>query len=143
MKQVDEGLFAMISMMGGELSPSLESHIDHISENAIFFDEHTCGADESIIIPFSENSTKQWLQKGAYAWEALKKMTLLNEEALARFQPFLKKADFPVIYVINSMGWNRSGHVNLFIDYEVIPVEKKVRIFDLSTGKEIPAQYSG
>ena len=82
MKQVDESLFAMVSMMGGELSPSLEAKIDHISENAIFFDEHTCGADESVRRPFSENTTKQWLQKGAYAWEALKKVTLLNEEAL-------------------------------------------------------------
>lgn len=110
-KQVAEGLFAMVSMMGGELSPSLEGKIDHISENALLFDEHTCGAAESINLPFSENSTKQWLQKGAYAWEALKKVTLLNEEALARFQEFLKKADFPVIYVINSMGWKRSGDV--------------------------------
>ena len=62
-EQVDEGLFAMVSIMGGELSPSLEANIEHISENAIFFDEHTCGADESINLPFSENSTKQWLQK--------------------------------------------------------------------------------
>ena len=135
MKQVDEGLFAMVSMMGGELSPSLEANMDHISENAIFFDEHTCGADESISNPFSENSTKQWLQKGAYAWEALKKVTLLNEEALARFQQFLKKADFPVIYVINSMGWKRSGDVNLFIDYEVLPVKNKARIIDLYNRK--------
>jgi hypothetical protein len=139
-KQVDEGLFAMVSMMGGELSPSLESRMDHISENAIFFDEHTCGADESIRHPYSENSTKQWLQKGAYAWEALKKVTLVNEEALARFHPYLKKANFPVIYIINSMGWSRSGHVRLFIDYEVMPVEKKVEITDISTGKEVPAQ---
>ena len=139
-KQVDEGLFAMVSMMGGELSPALESNMDHISENAIFFDEHTCGAAESISLPFSENSTKQWLMKGAYAWEALKKVTLLNEEALARFQPFLKKANFPVIYVINSMGWARSGDVNLFIDYEVLPVKTKARIIDISTGKEVPAQ---
>ena len=73
MKQVDEGMFAMVSMMGGELSPTLEVNMDHISENAIFFDEHTCGANESINRPFSENSTRQWLQKGAYAWEALKK----------------------------------------------------------------------
>jgi alpha-mannosidase len=138
--QVDEGLFAMVSMMGGELSPSLEANIDHISENAIFFDEHTCGAAESINLPYSENSTKQWLQKGAYAWEALKKVTLLNEEALARYQPFLKKANFPVIYVINSMGWTRSGDINLFIDYEVLPVKTKVRIIDLTTGKEVPAQ---
>jgi alpha-mannosidase len=139
-KQVDEGLFAMVSMMGGELSPSLETNMDHISENAIFFDEHTCGASESITRPFSENSTRQWLQKGAYAWEALKKVTLLNEEALARFQEFLKKASFPVIYVINSMGWNRSGDINLFVDYEVLPVNSKARIIDLTTGKEVPAQ---
>lgn len=140
MEQVDEGLFAMVSIMGGELSPALETNIDHISENAIFFDEHTCGADESIHRPYSENSTKQWLQKGAYAWEALKKVTLLNEEALARFQEFLKKADFPVIYVINSMGWARSGDINLFVDYEVLPIKTKARIIDLTTGKEVPAQ---
>ncbi len=138
--QVDQGLFAMVSMMGGELSPTLESDMDHISENEIFFDEHTCGAAESIDLPYSENSTKQWLQKGAYAWEAVKKTTLMNEEALARFQEFLKKADFPVIYVVNSMGWRRSGHVNLFVDFEVLPITKKARIIDLSTGKEVPAQ---
>ncbi len=140
MKQVDEGLFAMVSMMGGELSLSLEVNMDHISENAIFFDEHTCGASESITRPYSENSTRQWLQKGAYAWEALKKVTLLNEEALARFQEFLKKADFPVIYVINSMGWTRSGDIEIFIDNEVISVENKVRIIDLTSGREVPAQ---
>ena len=139
-KQVDEGLFAMVSLMGGELSTSLEENIDHISENAIFFDEHTCGADESISHPYSENTTKQWLQKGAYAWEALKKVTLLNEEALARFQPFLKKAAFPVIYVINSMGWSRSGNIEIFIDNEIIPVENKFRITDIASGKEVPAQ---
>ena len=140
MKQVDEGLFAMVSMMGGDLSPALETNMDHISENAIFFDEHTCGADESIDHPYSENSTKQWLQKGAYAWEALKKVTLLNEEALARFQPFLKKADFPVIYAINPLGWTRSGDIQLFVDNEVLPVNKKIKILDLTTGKEVPAQ---
>ncbi len=73
----------------------------------------------------------------------IKKVTLLHEEALARFQPFLKKAGFPVIYVMNSMGWPRSGHVSLFIDNEVMPVERKIRIIDLSSGKEVPAQITG
>lgn len=140
LKQVDEGLFAMVAMMGGELNPGLENKMEHINENAIFFDEHTCGADESISHPYSENSTRQWLQKGAYAWEALKRVTLINEEALARFQPFLSKAPFPVIYVINSMGWTRSGDIEIFIDNEVIPVEQKVKITDLSSGNEVPAQ---
>ena len=140
LKQVDDGLFAMVSMMGGEQSPALETNMDHISENEIFFDEHTCGADESISHPYSENSTRQWLQKGAYAWEALKKVTLLNEEALARLQEFMKKAKFPLIYVVNSMGWDRSGSVELFIDYQVLPVNRHCRITDLSTGKEVTAQ---
>ncbi len=140
LKQVDEGLFAMTALNGGELSPDLQAKTDHIAENAIFYDEHTFGADESISHPYSENTARQWLQKGAYAWEALKMQTLLHEEALARYQPFLKKADFPVIHVINSLGWKRSGTVNLFVDFEVLPVDKKVKIIDLSTGQEVPAQ---
>jgi len=138
--QVDEGLFAMVDLNGGELSPNLHSEIEHIAENAIFYDEHTFGADESIDHPYSENTVRQWLQKGAYAWEALKMQTLLHEEALARYQPFLKKADFPVIHVINPLGWKRSGNVKLFVDFEVLPILKKVRIIDLSTGLEVPAQ---
>jgi len=140
LKQVDEGMFAMVSMLGGEQNPALEANMDHISENAIFFDEHTCGADESIDRPYSENSTRQWLQKGAYAWEALKKVTLLNEEALARLQEYLKKADFPLIYVVNSMGWERSGAVELFIDYQILPLHKQFKIKDIATGKAITAQ---
>ncbi len=127
-------------MLDGELSPGIEKKIEHIKENIIFFDEHTVGAAESIQLPFSENSVKQWLQKGAYAWEAVKKETLLREEALARLQPYLHKADFPVIYIINPMGWDRSGSVELFIDSEVLPPEKKAQITDVSTGEEIPAQ---
>ena len=140
LKQVDEGLFAMTALNGGELSPDLQAKIDHIAENAIFYDEHTFGADESIDHPFSENTARQWLQKGAYAWEALKMQTLLHEEALARYQPFLKKSAFPVIHVINALGWKRSGTVSLFVDFEVLPLDKKVKIVDLSTGQEVPAQ---
>ncbi len=140
LKQVDEGLFAMVALNGGELKPGIANKINHIAENAIFYDEHTFGADESISHPFSENTARQWLQKGAYAWEAVKMQTLLHEEALARFQPFLKKADFPVIHVINSLGWKRSGTVNLFVDYEVLPVTKGVKIIDISTGSEVPIQ---
>lgn len=140
LKQVTEGLLAMVTGLGGELSSSTENKIDHISENALFFDEHTVGADESISRPFSENSTRQWLQKGAYAWEAVKKATLLNEEALSRLQEFLKKSDQPLVYIVNPMGWNRSGAVQVFIDYSIFPLDKNARITDLVTGKEITAQ---
>ncbi|MCX6225127.1 MAG: glycosyl hydrolase family 38 [Bacteroidia bacterium] len=140
MKQADEGLFAIVSMLGGGLSADLKSKIEHISENALFFDEHTVGADESIDRPYSENTTEQWLQKGSYAWEALKKVTLLNEDALGRIQPYLKKANFPVIYVMNPMGWARSGVVELFVDNQIIPSGKQFKVMDLATNKEIQVQ---
>jgi len=142
LKQVVEGVFAMVAMLGGELSEDLQQKIAHISENALFFDEHTCGAAESISNPFSVNSMRQWLQKGAYAWEALKKVTLLNEDALGRIQGFFKKASFPLIYVINSMGWDRSETVQLFIDYEILPLGKEFSIIDLTNSKEVPIQFS-
>src|SRR5690606_1316783 len=53
LKQAGEGLFAMSATLGGELNPQLEEQSDHISENALFFDEHTVGADESISRPYS------------------------------------------------------------------------------------------
>jgi hypothetical protein len=138
--RADEGLFAMVSMIGGDLSRDLNRKIEHVSENALFFDEHTVGADESIDQPFSENSTGQWLQKGAYAWEALKKVTLLNEDALGRIQTYLAKASYPVIYVINSLGWDRSGTIQIFVDNQIIPQGKQFRITDLATNKSIPVQ---
>ena len=142
LKQVDEGIFAMVEMLGGDLSTDLQQKIWHISENALFYDEHTYGAAESISHPFSINSTRQWLQKGAYAWEALKKVTLLHEDALGRIQQYFKKADFPVIYVINSMGWDRSATVQLFIDNEILPKNKEFSIIDLDSNQKIPVQFS-
>jgi hypothetical protein len=99
-KQAGEGLFAMVRAMGGKLDQQTQARMEHISENALFFSEHTVGADESIARPYSENTTRQWLQKGAYAWEAVKKITLLNEEALSRLQEFFPKAEKPLIYII-------------------------------------------
>ena len=141
MEQEDEGLFAMVSMMGGELGEDLQQKITHISENALFFDEHTFGAAESISDPFCVNSMCQWLQKGAYAWEALKKVTLLNEDALGKIQKFFKKSSFPLIYVINPMGWDRSGVVQLFIYDEILPRNKVFSITDIATGERVPIQF--
>jgi alpha-mannosidase len=141
LKQVDEGLFSMISIMGGELSSALEGKFELVSDNAIFFDEHTYGAAESVNHPFSENTTRQWMQKASFAWEALKKGSLLHEETMGQMREFLKKADFPVVYIINSMGWNRSGNVQLFVNNEILPAQKKMKIFDLLTGKEVPVQF--
>lgn len=142
LEQVDEGIFAMVEMLGGELSKNLQEKISHISENLLFYYEHTFGASESISRPFSINSMRQWLQKGAFSWEAVKKSTLLHEHAMGTIQQYFTKADFPVIYVVNTMGWNRSGTVQLFIDYEILPLNKEFSIIDLTNNKKIPVQFS-
>lgn len=138
--QVDEGLLSMVAILEGELPQDLKKKIEHIKENIIFFDEHTVGAAESISAPYSENSVRQWLQKGAYAWEAVKKSTLLHEEALARLQPYMKKGSSPLIYVINPLGWKHSGQVELFIDDEIFPIEGNHTITDISTNESVSFQ---
>ncbi len=138
--QTDEGLFSMVSMLGGELKSELEEKLNQISESALFFDEHTSGADASISLPHSENTVKQWLMKGSYAWEAVKKTTLFNEEALARMSPYFEKAEYPVIYVVNSMGWIRDGHTVFYANSDIIPTNKSVSIIDLTSGKKVPLQ---
>lgn len=142
MKQVDEGIYSMILMMGGEIGNKVHDNIWHISENALFYDEHTYGAAESISQPFSINSMRQWLQKGSYSWEAMKKVTLLHEDAMGKLQQYFKKADFPVIYVVNSMGWDRPATVRLFIDNEILPSDKAFKIIDLATNQPVPVQFS-
>lgn len=142
LKQVDEGMFAMVQLLGDKIGTNVQDNIWHIGENALFYDEHTYGAAESISQPFSINSMRQWLQKGAYSWEAMKKVTLLHEDALGKLQQYFKKADFPVIYVVNSMGWDRSATVHLFIDYEILPPDRAFSIVDLTNNENIPVQYS-
>lgn len=138
--QTDEGLLSMVALFDGELPQNLQKKIDHIKENIIFYNEHTVGAAESISHPFSENTVRQWLQKGAYAWEAVKQSTLLHEEALARLQPFMKKGSTPLIYVLNPLGWEHSGQVELFIDEEIFPVSGNHTITDISTNEPVPFQ---
>ena len=47
---------------------------------------------------------------------------------MGRIQEYFKKASFPLIYVINSMGWERSETVEIFIDYEILPLGKEFQI---------------
>ncbi len=139
-KQVDEGLFSMLAMFGERLDSGLKERFDHLNESIIFFDEHTWGAGESVDHPYSENTTRQWMQKGAFAWEALKSEALLHEEALGRLQRYLVASDFPIVYVINPIAWKRSGEVQLFIDNDVLPAQSKARIIDLATMRQVPGQ---
>ena len=139
-KQADEGLFSILSMLGVKVGSGTRDRIDHLNESIILFDEHTWGAGESVDNPYSENTTRQWMQKGSFAWEAVKSEALLREEIMGRLEERLGRTNFPAVYVVNPMGWKRSGHVLVFMDQDAFPMRTNMKIIDLERGKEVPSQ---
>ncbi|MBN2092329.1 glycosyl hydrolase family 38, partial [candidate division KSB1 bacterium] len=135
----NQGLLAIARMAGAELPPETFSKIDAINEALLFYDEHTFGAAESISDPMNENSQVQWAEKAAYAWEAVKNCRMLRELGCGFLQAFLPQTDVPTITVINTLGWERSGLHELYIDHEILPRDKAFRIVD-EQGRAIAAQ---
>ena len=138
--QANEALLAMAAALGNRPSQGAAERAKSIREALLFYDEHTFGAAESISDPEAENSMVQWGEKSAYAWEAVKNAGLLREEALGLLQPFVARGQNPTIAVFNTLGWKRSGLIQVFIDHEILPRDRNFRIVDGQDGTEIPAQ---
>ncbi len=134
------GLLSMAKLLGATLPDNIQDDIKTVQDAILFYDEHTFGADESISAPFSENSMVQWAEKSSYAWDAVMKSRMLKEKAMGFIQPFIQKTDVPTLVVFNTLNWNRTGLVNVFIDHEIIPVGKDFRIID-GDNHEIKAQF--
>ena len=136
----DQTLLAMAALLGGALSPTVTARAAVVQEHLLFYDEHTYGAAESISDPMAENSMVQWAEKSAYVWEAVKQAGMLREEALGVLQPFLARAATPTVTVFNTLNWQRSGLVQVFIDHEILPADRDFRIVDPVTDQAILAQ---
>ena len=54
-------------------------------------------------------------------------------------QQFIEKSNVPTISIFNTLNWDRSGLVNVYIDHEILPQNKKFQILD-KEGNIIPAQ---
>lgn len=132
-------ILSMAKMLGAKLPDNIQEDITEVYDNILFYDEHTHGAAESVSDPLSQNSINQWNMKSAYAWEAAKKSSMLQEKALAFIEPFIEKSPLPTIAVFNTLNWRRSGVVNLFIEHEIIPPGIDFTITDANE-KEIPYQ---
>ncbi|RLD51571.1 MAG: hypothetical protein DRJ05_18265, partial [Bacteroidetes bacterium] len=124
------GLLSMAKLLGETLPDDIYNDIQDVQDAMLFYDEHTFGADESISAPFSENSMVQWAEKSSYAWDAVMKSRLLKEKAMGYIQAYFQKTDVPTIVVFNTLNWDRTGLVRVFIDHEIIPVDKNFRIID-------------
>ena len=116
-----EGLLAMAMLGGVEAPPEAVREVDEIYELLLFYQEHTLGAAESVRSPHSENSKVQWRQKAAYIWEAVKRTSLLQEQALGLLASTdTKQAGRIVVTVYNPLGWPRTGLAAVFIGCQAI-----------------------
>lgn len=132
------GLLSMARMLGAKIPSQILTDVQECYDNLLFYDEHTLGADESITNPLSENTVIQWGQKSAYVWTAVKQSGLLREKALGYLQPFIEKSEVPTIAVFNTLNWQRSGLINVYIDHDVLPLDKEFKIID-DKGRNLPA----
>jgi len=132
-------IFSMGKILNIEIPEEIHQEIEHVYDNILFYDEHTHGAAESVSDPLSQNTINQWGMKAAYAWEAAKSSHALEEKALAFIEPALNKSSLPTIAVFNTLNWERSGLVNLFLPHEIISEGVDFTITDVH-GKEIPWQ---
>ncbi|MBM3436170.1 MAG: hypothetical protein FJY07_08170, partial [Bacteroidetes bacterium] len=136
------GLFAMADFSGETISQRTWDDIFAAQEAIAFYDEHTYGAAESIWDPFNENSMVQWGEKGSYAWEAVKRTRMLREEGMGLIQNHLPRADAPTITVFNTLNWQRSGLVEVYVDHEMLNPAREFQIIDES-GIAADAQMLG
>jgi len=128
--QVNHGLLAIASMLGAQVSLDTMQRAAAIQEELLFYEEHTFGAAESISDPMAENAQVQWGEKSAYVWTAVKNSNLLRERAFGLVQDFLSRTDVPALAVFNTLNWQRSGLVRVFIDHEILPSDRRFRILD-------------
>ncbi|MCX6247923.1 MAG: hypothetical protein NTW10_09330 [Bacteroidetes bacterium] len=135
----NQGLMAMAVMLGTGVPDHLNDLSKEISSDLAFYDEHTFGAAESISDPQTENSVVQWNEKAAYTWDAVKKNGILREEVLGLIQDKSAHVNVPSIAVFNTLGWQRSGVVKVYIDHQILPAGKTFIVKD-DIGNPVPMQ---
>ncbi|MBK8493176.1 MAG: hypothetical protein IPL49_20405 [Saprospirales bacterium] len=133
------GLLSMATMLGAQLPQEIADDISECQDDLLFYDEHTFGAAESISDPMSENAVIQWGEKSAYVWTAVKNAALLREKAMGFMQPLVGRSDVPTIAIFNTLNWDRSGLVTVYIDHEILPTNKKFQMLD-DQGRKVSAQ---
>ncbi len=134
-----QGLLSMAALEGMDLPEDINTEIEGIHNNLLFYDEHTFGASESISDPSCWQSHLQWGCKGSYAWTAQKRAQMLYETAGGLLQSFIHRDEVPTITFFNPLTWERDAYCDIYIDYEIIPNGVNYAIVD-ENGQEVMAQ---
>jgi len=132
-------LLSMCRIMGAELPPGIQHDVEEVYDKLLFYDEHTYGASESVRDPLVQNSVNQWNMKSANVWSAALGSSQVQEKAFSFMESALGTYQSSTIHVFNTLNWNRSGLVECFISYEVIPEGADFVIRD-DAGREVPVE---
>lgn len=129
----------MAALQGSDLPKNIDSKIDETTNALLFYTEHTVGYHGSVREPFSKNTMEQRALKESYAWEAGRRAKIIGEEALGLLQSHIEKQDVPTLLIYNTLNWERSGLMRIYIDHQIIPRYRKFKIID-NDGTEAYAQ---
>lgn len=132
---------SLSKMVDGELPARIYNEFFELDNALLFYGEHTYGADASIDRPFAKETMEQRFVKASYAWEGLRRERVLREKTLGFLNNLVPTFDKPSITVYNMSSWERTGLVDVYIDYTMLPLGRKFYICDES-GKRIKAQMT-
>lgn len=130
---------AMAAMQGSELPEKIGDRIAATNEALLFYTEHTVGYHGSVREPFSKNTMEQRALKESYAWEAGRRAKMIGEEAMGLLQSHVAREKVPSLLIYNTLNWERSGLMTVYIDHQILPRYRNFRIVD-ENGNEAKAQ---
>ena len=135
----NQALLSMAGMLGSELPEGVNTGIEDIHNNLLFYDEHTFGSWNSIDDPTCYQSELQWACKGSFAWAAQKKAKLLYETSGGLLQSYIHRAEVPTITFFNPLAWGRDAYCDVYVDYDLLPEDSGYLIVS-EEGEEVAYQ---
>ncbi len=130
---------AFAKILGSDLPQDVNRKIDEINDALLFYDEHTFGHSESVRNPYGLETWEQRSLKQSYAWEAYRHTSLLGETVMGQLQEFIPRNSVPTITVFNALNWPYKGITKVYIDHQLLPIDKDFEIVD-AHGNVVPAQ---
>jgi len=134
-----QGALSMAALMGSELPEGINERIYEANKALLYYDEHTFGAAESISDPYGQNTMDQRALKESYVYEAFRRSRMVGEEVMGLLQSHFTKEKDPSLLVFNTLNYQRSGLVEVYIDHQLLPPGKDFSFTDRA-GKHMPAQ---
>ncbi|TFG88783.1 MAG: glycosyl hydrolase family 38 [Candidatus Atribacteria bacterium] len=126
----NEAGLSMASIAGVKLPDEINRNINLADNALLFYTEHTTGYSESVREPLGQPTMEQRAIKESYAWEANRRTASSGEEAMGLLQSKFSREEQPSLLVFNTLNWQRSGLITIYIDHQIVPRGKTAGIID-------------